>query len=166
MSDYDLQLDVINEQGETIRSEPALVVHQQHLFHRAVHAMIHDAQGRWFVRQRSKVKELYPGVWSSSVGQHVASGQLPDEAVRRASQVFLGLRVPLRVLGEQRVVDEVENELVTFYEGQSDRIPSLNQKHSERGSFLTMRELCDLVTRRQTTPHLAIVLEYIEKQWL
>ncbi|MBI2984835.1 MAG: NUDIX domain-containing protein [Candidatus Kerfeldbacteria bacterium] len=150
MSDFEKPLVVI---GEAIpRTRSGSQVHAQHLLHRAVHILIFDQAGRVFLRQRAGDKELSPGRWSSSVGQHVFAGQSPEPAATEALKDFLGLDVKLEFLGEEHIEDETENELVTFYVGQGDTIPRINTVHSAGGSWLSVDDI-QRMPDAKTTPH-------------
>ena len=107
-----------------------------------------------FVRKRSKSLELYPGVWTSSVGEHVFHGETVDETAKRALADFLGLNLPLSSLSAVHVHDQIENELMSVYTARGDTVPHLNPEHSEEGHFLSIEELLGVIERGESTPHL------------
>ena len=155
VSDYGMNLQVIDEEDRVIDTLPSKEIHERGLLHRAMHAIVQNHSGQFYVRKRSPALELYPGVWTSSVGEHVFVGESYDDTAKRATKEFLGLEVPLDPMGKTRVHDEIENELVAVYAAQADRIPDLNPEHSEAGKFMTLAKLEQLVEQRLTTPHLS-----------
>jgi isopentenyldiphosphate isomerase len=154
MSDFGMELRVIDEQERIIETLPSEEIHHRGLLHRAMHAIVRNAAGQYYVRQRSPALELYPGVWTSSVGEHVFIGEDYDDTAKRATREFLGLEVPMELVNKVHVHDAIENELVAVYSAQAESIPALNPEHSEAGEFMTLAELGRLVDEWRTTPHL------------
>ncbi|MCH7951418.1 NUDIX domain-containing protein [Patescibacteria group bacterium] len=164
MSDYGLILDLINKEDEVLQSLPSREVHEKGLLHRAMHILIVNSKGQIFVRQRSLQKELYPGVWSTSVGEHVASGASYDETAERALKEFLGLECELTLLGKIRVKDEIENELMAVYLGRADDIPHISSKHMEGGEFLSEERIQALLRQGKATSHLKEAVELMKSR--
>lgn len=108
-------LQVIDEAGNQLREETVDKIHQEKLLHRSVHVIVVNNKGKIFLRRRSFKKKLYPGVWTTSVGVHVFVGESPDEAAQRGLKNILGLTVPVEKIVEEKVQDEMENELTTLY---------------------------------------------------
>ena len=55
MSDYEIILDVIDENDQVVNSLPSQKVHEKGLLHRAIHILIVNNKGHFFVRQRSRI---------------------------------------------------------------------------------------------------------------
>ncbi len=155
MSDFGMNLWVIDEKENNIELLPSEEIHRRGLLHRAMHVMVRNAAGEFYVRRRSPALELYPGVWTSSVGEHVFEHETYDDTARRATREFLGLQVPLELVGKVRVHDDIENELMAVYAAHAESIPHLSREHSEEGRFMPMTELQTLVDEGVTTPHLS-----------
>ena len=164
MSDYGIMLDLVNEDDKVIGKKESEEVHKMGLLHRSVHIVVVNSEGKIYVRKRSAALELYPGVWTTSVGEHVKSGQQYEEAAKNALEEFLGLGTALAQVGKTRVKDEIENEMVMVYKTSADKIPNLNLEHSEQGEFLTTKNLDDLFQRGATTPHLAVAIKLYLQQ--
>ncbi|MCU7917440.1 MAG: hypothetical protein KZQ95_03675 [Candidatus Thiodiazotropha sp. (ex Epidulcina cf. delphinae)] len=159
MSDYDMILDLVSEDDQVIGKMESEEAHKLGLLHRAVHILVINREGKIYVRKRSIDLELYPGVWTTSVGEHVRSGRQYGEAAENALKGFLGLATTLSQIGKTRVKDEIENEMVMIYETFADKIPDLNPEHSEQGEFLTTKELGALFKKGATTPHLSAAIK-------
>lgn len=164
MSDFNIELDVVDVNGNIIGHDESKSVHQKHLLHRAVHILIVNESGEIFVRQRSFDKELYAGVWSTSVGEHVKSGQDYNMTAHRALKEFLDLEVNLDHIATVHVEDAIENELVAVYTGKSNDIPLINAQHMEQGRFMKVAEIAELVKNKKTTPHLEMSLDIFLKK--
>ncbi len=159
MSDFGMDLAIINEKNETIGVRPSEEIHEKGLLHRALHILVLNRSGQLYVRRRSFYMELYPGVWTTSVGEHVFVNEGYDDTAHRALHEFLGLESPLSFLGKARVHDSVENELVAIYTTQADSIPHLNTDHSAEGKYLDLKDVRDIISQGNTTPHLAVCVE-------
>lgn len=151
-------LDINLKPIESLNSEE---IHKRDLLHRAVHILVINNKGEIFVRRRSWQKKLYPGVWSTSVGAHVLTGQTSKECAQVNLKKFLGLELPLEKVGETIIKDEIENEYITVYVCKSDFIKELNQKESAEGEFMTVKQIHELIKAGQTTPHLVKAIEFM-----
>lgn len=85
-------LEVVNEEGETIKTLPRSEIHGNPAFlHRVVHVLVFNEKGDLFLQKRSMSKEVAPGRWDTSVGGHVNAGETIDEAVKREMKEELGI---------------------------------------------------------------------------
>lgn len=75
--------DVVNERDEVVGRETRRVVHATGLWHRAVHVLVFDREGRVFLQKRSMKKDLSPGLWDSSCSGHLDAGEDYDTAAVR-----------------------------------------------------------------------------------
>lgn len=85
--------DVVNERDEPIRRATRREVHATGLWHRAVHVLVFDAQGRAFLQKRSMLKDLSPGLWDSSCSGHLDAGEDYDAAAVRELGEEIGVHV-------------------------------------------------------------------------
>jgi isopentenyldiphosphate isomerase len=85
--------DVVNERDEVIRRATRREVHATGLWHRAVHILVFDAEGRVFLQKRSMLKDLSPGLWDSSCSGHLDSGEDYDTAAVRELAEEIGVRI-------------------------------------------------------------------------
>jgi isopentenyldiphosphate isomerase len=161
VSDFGMNLHVVDEDDRVVDTLPSETIHRRGLLHRAMHVIVRNGAGAYYVRKRSAALELYPGVWTSSVGEHVFVGEDYDDTARRATRAFLGLEVPLQPVGKTRVHDAIENELMAVYSARAEEIPNLNPEHSEAGTFLSLAELQRLVAQGATTPHLSAAVKLL-----
>lgn len=85
--------DVVNERDEVVGRETRRVVHATGLWHRAVHVLVFDREGRVFLQKRSMKKDLSPGLWDSSCSGHLDSGETYDKAAVRELAEEIGVHV-------------------------------------------------------------------------
>ena len=85
--------DVVNERDEVVGRKTRREVHATGLWHRAVHVLVFDRQGRVFLQKRSMLKDLSPGLWDSSCSGHLDSGEDYDAAAVRELNEEIGICV-------------------------------------------------------------------------
>ena len=163
MSDFGMDLRVIDEQDNVLGVKSSEEIHKKGLLHRALHILVFNSAGELYVRERSPRLELYPGVWTTSVGEHVFVDETYEETAHRALREFLGLETPLSSVGETRVHDSIENELVAVYASDADEIPHLNKDHSAEGHYLALADVQAIISQGKTTPHLAAAVQLYDE---
>lgn len=79
--------DVVDENDEVTGQATRDDVHAQGLLHRAVHVFAINARGELLLQRRSRLKDVHPGVWDSSVAGHLDSGEgYRDAAIREMDE--------------------------------------------------------------------------------
>lgn len=111
------QLEVVNENGETIRTLPRSEIHgNPSLMHRVVHVLVFNGRDELLLQKRSMTKDVAPGKWDTSVGGHVNSGETLEEAVKREMEEELGItECRLTFLYSYIHSNDYESELVYTY---------------------------------------------------
>ena len=151
-------LEQITPDGNSIGYKDSDVIHDEHLLHRAVHILIVDSLGRVYLRQRPQTKKLYPGLWTSAVGVHVLEGYTPEKTATESLQIFLHLAGELIPIGERKVEDEIENELVTFFLFRGETVPQPNPEEAMDVGFFSRDEIDGLTEQGNTTPYVSVGL--------
>lgn len=119
--------------------------HRRGLLHRSVHLQLLDEQGRLHARRRSADDLRYAGLWTSTLGTHVAAGDM-DEGTLRA---LVPPHTELSWVGEFRVKDEWENEVCgLFVTTSAAMLRALGPTHAPGAVEALLRE-------GRATPHLA-----------
>ncbi len=121
-----------NVVGKAARSE----VHSKGLLHRAVHVLIFSKEGSYppfcqscssaklpekkiLLQKRSALKDLNPGMYTTSCSGHVDSGESYDESVLRELREETGISVvlgDLKKIGKIHACSETGNEFTFVYE--------------------------------------------------
>lgn len=114
--------DLIDENDRVIGRETRTVVHQRGLWHRGVHVLLFDRDGRLLVQQRSGKKSQSPLTLDCSVSEHVKSGEEYYDAARRGLFEELGLEgVGLQPLVKFKMnYGPKDNEISVIYKGIAD----------------------------------------------
>ncbi|MBI4698907.1 MAG: NUDIX domain-containing protein [Nitrospirae bacterium] len=92
MSEAEENLDVVNEEGEVIKTLPRSVIHgDPSMMHRVVHVLVFNSAGSLLLQKRSMNKDVAPGKWDTSVGGHIDAGETIIEALNREMEEELGV---------------------------------------------------------------------------
>ena len=100
--------ETCDEAGNPVGLVERATVHRSGLWHRAVHVWVFRSDGRIHVQRRSRNKDVSPGCWDVTVGEHLQPGEDYLDAARRGLLEELGLSgiEPVAVTGERRICNE------------------------------------------------------------
>ncbi|MCE0498827.1 MAG: NUDIX domain-containing protein [Methylacidiphilales bacterium] len=110
--------DVVDTSDRVIGQASRREVHARGLFHRAVHILIHNADGHFFLQRRSPDKDTFPDCWDSSCTGHVDAGEDYPAAARRELGEELGWHdhtLALRPLLKLSACPETGHEFIQIY---------------------------------------------------
>ena len=85
-------LSVVDENDHVINSLARSEIHVLGLRHRAVHILIFNDQGQFFLQKRSMKKDLNKGLWDTSAAGHVDEGEEYTISAIRETSEELGIR--------------------------------------------------------------------------
>ena len=84
-------LSVVDENDNLIGAATRTEVHSSERWHRGVHVLIFDKDGRLLLPIRSPKKDKYPNTYDCSVSGHVAAGDTYEETAKREMKEELGI---------------------------------------------------------------------------
>jgi len=142
--------DVVNERDEVIGQRLRREVHQQRLFHRAVHVLVFNARGHLFLQKRSMRKDCFPGAWDSSASGHLDVGESYDACAVRELREELGMELaaPLQRLFKIDGCPETGFEFVWVYRCAAEGPFVLQPEEIERGGWFAPEEISRWITER------------------
>src|SRR6478735_3558880 len=85
--------DVVDANDEVTGTATRGEVHAQNLLHRAVHVFVFNKHGDLLLQKRSRLKDMCPGLWDSSVSGHLDSGEGYESAAVRELGEEMGISV-------------------------------------------------------------------------
>ena len=154
-SSEDEILPIVEPYGLVIGRAPRSYCHGgSHILHPVVHLHVVDRDGRLFVQQRSKSKELYPGRWDTGVGGHISYGETIEEALFREAEEEIGLTGFNPVFLESYVWESLtETELVCVFAtvGNFDLHPQNGEVSG--GKYLPIDEIKEFFGKSIFTPN-------------
>lgn len=107
----DEPFEVFSASGEPLGIESRGKVHRLGLWHRSSHVFLFDQQQRLLLQQRSLEKDLYPGSWDYSVGEHLQPGESYLAAALRGMQEEMGItldELAMESLGAPTTAEYIE----------------------------------------------------------
>jgi len=137
-------LDIVDNDDVVIGRAPRDVIHREGHKHRAVHIMLSNSAGQWFVQKRSESKDTNPGLWDTSAAGHVDSGEGYRECAVRELHEELGIRISEQSLvfcGRLLPNEETGFEFVEMYRVVSDDALKLESAEISEGKWLDPDEL-------------------------
>ncbi len=95
----DEMFDIVDSNDHVVGQANRRKIHEQNLIHRAVHILIRNGAGEWFLQKRSIWKDQNPGKWDSSAAGHLQAGENYESAARRELLEELGIHCEIRRIG-------------------------------------------------------------------
>jgi isopentenyldiphosphate isomerase len=95
--------ETFDDAGRPMGLAPRRHVHAAGLWHRSVHVLLFDPDGALYIQQRAPTKDVYPGRWDLTVGEHLEPGEAYLDGALRGLREELGVTgVLLHALGDVR----------------------------------------------------------------
>lgn len=85
------QFEIFDRSGRPLGLAPRERVHREGLWHKSVNVYLFRSDGRLLLQRRSQSKDICPGVWDLSVGEHLQPGETYEQAARRGLEEELGV---------------------------------------------------------------------------
>jgi isopentenyldiphosphate isomerase len=125
-------------------------VHRLKLRHRAVHLLVVNRAGQVFLHQRSRQKDLFPGMWDSSAAGHVGGGGglRRHGGARTGGGARLPAGPPPQPLFKIEAREETGQEFVWVYRVEAEGPFVLQTDEIERGGWFTVAEIDRWVAER------------------
>ncbi|MFO1460291.1 MAG: NUDIX domain-containing protein [Verrucomicrobiota bacterium] len=135
--------DVVNERDEVTGQQTRSEVHRLNLRHRAVHVLLINSRGEYFLQQRSLLKDNWPGVWDSSSSGHLDTGESYDACAVREVREELGitLNAPAERILRLEATSETGWEFCWVYRARHEGPFSLQVSEVRGGGWFTVETI-------------------------
>lgn len=161
---------IVDEHDNPIGAASKEEAWREGLWHRIVHVVVEDEQGRILLQKRSKRMELQPGRWTDSASGHVDAAEAYETAARREYCEELGQTEcgELTELGMRTQQSESEgrklNRFHKYYRARvrnEDFVPNIQETEVDKVMWVTVRKLHDLAdnNRDEVTASVPFIAE-------
>jgi isopentenyl-diphosphate delta-isomerase type 1 len=136
-------LDVVDQNDQVVAIKTRGEIHAKELMHRAVHILIFNHQGDFFIQKRSMGKDECPGLWDSSAAGHVDSGEDYVSCAIRELSEELGIMVesPLEFLFKLQPQISNGMEHATVYSYVDEGPFQLQKEEIDEGNWISKAEM-------------------------
>lgn len=143
-------LDIVDYQGNVIGSALRSEIHgNPSLIHRVVHILVFNTKGKILLQKRSRLKDVAPGRWDTSVGGHVGLGEDLAVSLQREMHEELGISgLESEHLYAYIHTNHYETELVTTYRCIYDGAISFNREEIDEVRFWTFDEIRGMIGKK------------------
>jgi isopentenyl-diphosphate delta-isomerase type 1 len=150
-------VDLVDKNDKVIGTTTKEHAHQTGEIHRAVHVFVFNSEGKIFLQLRAKDKFLFPGVWDSSVGEHIKKSEEYETAAIRGLQEELGIKkIKLFFVGKEEIDYEDEkvhnHEFVALYSCVFDGAIKIEKEELDDGNFFSIEEAKKMIVEKKTAP--------------
>ncbi|ABL00845.1 NUDIX hydrolase [Pelobacter propionicus] len=162
--------DIVDENGTALdRATRARCHDGSKLLHPVVHVHVFNSGGKLLLQKRKLTKDIQPGKWDTSVGGHIQSGELLEDAIQREVLEEIGIEIDparLRPLGRYLFESEIEREYVYSYACTHDGPFRIQEEEIDEVRFLDITEIDDLIATGETTPNFNREADLLRKEKL
>ncbi len=127
--------DVVDSHDQIVRQASRSEVHSKNLLHRAVHILIQNKAGEWFLQKRSIGKDQNAGKWDSSAAGHLEAGEDYETAARRELLEELGIHCEVRGAGRLQPSITTHWEFIEIFYARHEGPFSLAPLELDAGAF-------------------------------
>lgn len=136
--------DIVDENDNILHQAPRSLAHAQGLWHRGVHVLLFDPNGRLLTQQRSRTRTHAPLTLDCSISEHVQTGETYLQAAVRGLREELGVSgIELQPLIKFKMnYGPNDNEISLLYRGALPPRPlRFDPEEVERVDLFTLAEL-------------------------
>jgi 16S rRNA (adenine1518-N6/adenine1519-N6)-dimethyltransferase len=133
--------DIVDAADQVIGQATRHEVHSRNLRHRAIHILVRNRAGEFFLQRRSRWKDVCPLKWDSSAAGHVNTGQYYAETASRELREELGVDAPLEWVAKVDAGEDTGQEFVHLFEATHEGPFHLPPSEIDCGEWFTQTQL-------------------------
>jgi isopentenyl-diphosphate delta-isomerase type 1 len=149
--------DIVDEDNQVVGKATRQECHDgSKLLHPVVHVHIFNSDQKLLLQKRHMDKDIQPGKWDTSIGGHIQSGEVLEDAIARESLEEAGIKIefPHLVMLDKYVYESaVEKELIHSYAYVYDGPITFQESEIDEMRFFDFDEVNDLIKHDHTTPN-------------
>jgi len=139
--------DVVDENDEIIGKAERAEVHRKGLWHRGVHIVVINSEGKLLLQKRSMNKDLYKGFWIDGAAGHVESGENYKHCAKRELKEELGITANLTRLFDFKKRTGLDNEFIHVFGCRHDGPFNVEKDEADFVRFFTLDEINKLLKK-------------------
>lgn len=139
------RFDVVDENDNVIGFATRKEIHAKSFYHRSVHMLVFDREGRLFLQKRVLTKDENPGLWDTSAAGHVNMGEDYFAGARRELQEELSITADLVPFLRFKACAETFWEHVTIYTCVTSQEIVCDPSEISEGRFWSIPEIKDSI---------------------
>ncbi len=133
--------DIVDAADQIIGQATRHEVHSRNLRHRAIHILVRNRDGEFFLQRRSRWKDVCPLKWDSSAAGHVNTGQNYAETASRELREELGVDAHLQWVAKVDAGEDTGQEFVHLFEATHEGPFHLPSSEIDCGEWFTQTQL-------------------------
>jgi isopentenyl-diphosphate delta-isomerase type 1 len=157
MSNLTEFFDIVNDNGKIIGKASRSKCHNgSKLLHPVIHIHIINSEKKLLLQKRKIDKDIQPGKWDTSIGGHIISGELTEEAIKREANEELGIIIKLNKLiklDEYIYESEIEKEYVRSYVYYYSGRIIFQESEIDEVRFFSINDINVLIKQKMVTPN-------------
>ena len=146
-------LDVVDDNDQVIDCLPRHQIHAAGIRHRAVHILVFNQIGEFFLQKRSMKKDLNKGLWDTSAAGHVDAGEdYVGTAIREAKEELgVDLENKLQPLFKLSPEPDLGMEFIQVYQSIHNGPFVLNAEETDEGLWFSTKDISTGVLENDPT---------------
>lgn len=149
LKNLDEYLDLVDKDDNVVKKMKRSEVYKKGLSNfRTVNAFLINSKGQIWIPRRAKNKRIFPLCLDMSMGGHVKSKEMYDQAFKREVKEELNIdidKINYRILGKVTPSENNISCFSTIYEIKSDKTPSYNKDDFTEYFWLTPIEIINKI---------------------
>ncbi len=138
-------LSVVDENDCIIDTCARHIIHATGLRHRAVHILVFNGEGQFFLQKRSMKKDLNGGLWDTSAAGHVDAGEDYDISAIREIEEELGIKSELEPLFKLPATAAIGMEFIQVYRCIHNGPFVLAAEEIDEGDWFSVAEISERI---------------------
>lgn len=149
--------DIVDNNGIVIGNASRNHCHNgSKLLHPVIHIHILNSEKKLLLQKRKMDKDIQPGKWDTSIGGHIISGEVKEEAIKREAKEELGINIKLNKLiklDEYIYESDIEKEYIYSYAYIYNGKIIFQESEIDEVKFFSLYEIDNLIKEKRTTPN-------------
>jgi mutator protein MutT len=156
--------DIVDENDNVIATVTKKEMREKNLLHRGAVIIVFNSKGEIFVHKRTSTKDIYPSYYDLAVGGGVLAGETYEKATKRELKEEVGIENPeLKFLFKARYKNNIDNLFANIYSCVYDGEIKLQEDEIEKGFFISIKELKDMMKKEKFCPEAIDIFRRYEK---